>query len=453
MGALAVIKDWLKQRVETPEDFLPLLALAETALRQHWLWPARRVVARLGSLERFAFWRMDQWDHFPPVKTARRSTLAALRELLAVRLHEPTNWDERRAINKLLSRVEFVLQTDYVYCYPWRAYLELSNQCNLRCEMCPQSILTFPRDMADRALVENARSLFPWLLELDLTGFGETLLNPMFPEVLASVGDHTHVHVISNGLLLTEEVAKVMVEHGLDELNISIDAATPETYKRQRHVEGFARIIGNLRRLVEIKRTSGSPVPYLSFCFTMMERNCRELPDVVRLAHDLGLQRVRANFLSVYRRELVSQSLFYHQSLANDVIDQARAVANALGIVLEVPEKFGACAGGPVPPPRDCAYPWEFIQFRAKGDAAVCCLSAAAFGDLRRQPAEEIWRSEEYAAFRRRVNSSTVAPLMCKTCSLGRHTSVDDPSMHFFVEQIDVLKNRGRTLEPEAVAV
>lgn len=444
MGRLAFAREWLKRRIDTPDDYVAALAWAETLVRQHWLWPVQRLLYRLHSLERFAYWNEEAWAPLEAVVHARRHFMAALRELLGARLLDPPDWADRRRINRLLSRIEFDLQIDRVYCYPWRAYLELANQCNLRCEMCPQSVLKFKRSLTDRAVIENAKPLFPWIERMDLTGFGETLLNPLFPEALASIGRHTSTRMITNGLLLSEDRARVIVTYQLCELNVSIDSANAETYKRQRHVEGFDKICANIRRLVEVKREMGSDKPYLSFNFTLMRRNCRQLPDAVRLAAALGMQRVCSNYLAVYRQELVDQSLYHDQTLANEVIDEALRVGDELGVLVEPPPKFGQAAPDRLPPPRNCPDPWEFIQFRAQGDAATCCYSAGAFGDLTVQPAEEIWRSDEYAAFRRRVNSPTDAPMMCVHCNYGRHTAIDDPKMHFFVEELDTIRENER---------
>ena len=47
----------------------------------------------------------------------------------------------------------------------------------------------------------------------------------------------------TNGLLLTKEMNRKLIEKGLKEISISMDASTQETYVRIRRNNGFNRII------------------------------------------------------------------------------------------------------------------------------------------------------------------------------------------------------------------
>jgi MoaA/NifB/PqqE/SkfB family radical SAM enzyme len=448
MGLQTLAKSWLNHKIETPKGYLSALRLMRALVRRPMFWNSARLVWRLASLEKLAFWNMTEWSADPEVQKGRERFMLDLRELLSAMILTPSSWEDRRRINRLLSRLEFELQTQQVYCYPWRVNFEMSSKCNLRCPMCPQSILDFERDLTSPEILEHVRSLFPWLEVIDLTGFGEPLLNPLLITVLSELGEHTHTRMITNGILLSEELGRAFIEHRLRELTVSIDAASAEVYKQQRGSNRFDHILDNIRGLAQLKREARSDYPCLSFNFVMMQSNCRELPDAIRLAAKLGMERLSASYLSVYRSDMKEQSLYYDKQLANDLIDEGMVVAEQEGVVFIAPPKFAMKEPEAYPSPQKCPDPWEFMMLKADAKAAVCCLSAAVFGDLCQQDVIDIWRSGGYDAFRGRVNSVKNPPLMCRSCVYGRATCVDDPSMHFYYKQVEaVVKSDGAILD------
>ena len=87
--------------------------------------------------------------------------------------------------------------------------LETSAQCQLSCPLC------FLRSYAERPQpslmpLSTARAVAPYLSGLesvDLTGWGEPLLNPELFEIIAAVREHFsgRITMTSNGLLLASD--------------------------------------------------------------------------------------------------------------------------------------------------------------------------------------------------------------------------------------------------------
>lgn len=421
--------------IRAPERYAAALACGTAALRSGRLWDARRLLARLPDLERFAYWQSDAWRDEPRVAARREAFLLAMRDLLVRHRNAPADPADRRRINHALSNLEFNLQIAEVECLPWRANLELTNQCNLRCPMCPQSFLEFPREYTDEAILEHVRPLFPWLELVDLTGFGEPLLSPLLPTLLGELRGHAHTRMITNGILLHDAAISAILEGGLCELNISIDAASRETYLRQRKADQFEPILANLRRMVEARKSFGSGRPKLGFNFVFMRGNGHELPELVRLAARLGVERVCPGYLSVYSAEMREESFFFDKPRANRILAEAARLAEREGVELLAPEPFAMTTPSAFPAPKNCRDPWEFLLVKSDAKVGSCCLSAEIFGNLRQESILDVWRSGAYADFRRRVNSDH-APLLCSSCVFGRETCIDDPAMHFYDEQV-----------------
>jgi len=79
---------------------------------------------------------------------------------------------------------------------------------------------------------------------------------------------------------------------GLDEVRVSIDSATPETYRLVRGADGFSRIIENVKALRAAKERLGSLTPRISLWMTGLKTNITELPTLIDVAHGAGITEV-----------------------------------------------------------------------------------------------------------------------------------------------------------------
>jgi uncharacterized protein len=143
-------------------------------------------------------------------------------------------------------------------------------QCNFACDYCFQGDHGDYNKFAEKMTLETARRVATWIeREMDrvrpekfvMTFFGgEPLLNlPVMYELaerLARASDARGIRqvisIITNGLLLTEEVVDRLVPYGLTGVKITLDGDR-DTHNRMRPLRGgqgtFDRIIDNIRRV------------------------------------------------------------------------------------------------------------------------------------------------------------------------------------------------------------
>src|SRR4029078_12777068 len=69
------------------------------------------------------------------------------------------------------------------------------------------------------------------------------------------------VGMISNGSLITEKVARGMIEAGVAPLNISADAGGKEVFEQTRIGLNYDKVIANIERLVRIRARPGQRLP------------------------------------------------------------------------------------------------------------------------------------------------------------------------------------------------
>ncbi len=317
---------------------------------------------------------------------------------------------------------------------PEELYLEVTNRCNLRCRTCPQffGMAEPPADLTLERFHDVMRQL-PRLRRVVLHGIGEPLLNPRLPQMVRELKVRgAYVLFNSNGLLLRGRWPVRLVESGLDELRVSIDAGSPETYRAVRGADGFERIFANLRLLAAAKAERQSETPRVSLWMTGMQENVGELPALVRRAAAAGIGEVYLQRLVFSERGLArAEQSLYGRAREQDAaaIAEAETLAQQLGVALrgsgEVqPAEQIAGLDGPNAPRRACMRPWKLMYVTANGQVLPCCVApftaapyaSIVLGHTARQSMAEIWNGERYRAWRTALLSADAPPAACLGC-------------------------------------
>jgi radical SAM protein with 4Fe4S-binding SPASM domain len=165
---------------------------------------------------------------------------------------------------------------------PLALHLEVVASCNLTCTHCFAGAL--PRKEKPLSLEELDR-LFAELaslgtFRLGLTG-GEPLLRKDIFEIIDLATSHGLCPCITtNGLLITEEIARAFGERELVWLNVSLEGASAETNDRVRGKGTFDKVIDKLALLGRHAR--------FTLAFTIMKTNLHEIERCAGLAYQVG---------------------------------------------------------------------------------------------------------------------------------------------------------------------
>src|ERR1700674_512033 len=167
-------------------------------------------------------------------------------------------------------------------------YLETTNRCNLLCTTCPRTFeaLEPPADMSWE-LFTRIVDQFPRIARVVLHGVGEPMMVPALPRMIRYLKDRgTYVLFNTNGTLLTPRKGRQLLDSGLDELRVSIDATEPQAFKLVRGRDMFARIVRNVRAFRAMQRELAIERPRVSLWLTGLQETVAQLNDFVRLARD-----------------------------------------------------------------------------------------------------------------------------------------------------------------------
>ena len=335
-----------------------------------------------------------------------------------------------------------------------KVYVEPTVYCNLDCRTCVRNMwaeklgsmteATFARILDNVKAIEPRPSIF-------FGGLGEPFFHSSLIDWIArakAIG--ATVELITNGTLLTEEKARAIVASGLDNLWVSIDGATPDSYADVRLGATLPLVIENVMRLRRLRKGGHFAKPEIDVAFVAMKRNIHELPDVLKLAQRLDARQFKMSHVLPYTEELRDEIL-YAQSLRDPAYMQSLRIPHLslprmeFNEVTSEPLLEGA-AGAAIPSiwpgttwaaPMTCAITSKVAPSPSDGMAAwrracPCCTpmpttsaptgirsSSTSWATSTTHDLLDLWLDPEYVQYRERVHSFAFAPCtFCGGCEL-----------------------------------
>jgi MoaA/NifB/PqqE/SkfB family radical SAM enzyme len=321
---------------------------------------------------------------------------------------------------------------------PVCVYLETTNRCNLLCTTCPRTYeeLEPPADMS-WGLFTSIVDQVPDLQRAVLHGVGEPMLVKNLPKMVRYLKDRgTYVLFNTNGTVLNERNGRALIEAGLDELRVSLDAANAKSFRAVRGKDYFRRILRNVRAFRDLQEREGKERPRVSAWLTGLKETIAELPAFVQVAADIGVKEVYLQRLVYFEHDAIGlarpdQALYEQMSREEAAhLEAATALARSYGMT------FSASGAASEPgmslkrhddssPWSLCRRPWTVMYFTANGRALPCCIAPFSqrgyenytLGDATQQTLQEIWNGPAYRSFRRALLSDKPADA-CASCGL-----------------------------------
>jgi MoaA/NifB/PqqE/SkfB family radical SAM enzyme len=319
---------------------------------------------------------------------------------------------------------------------PVEAYFEVANRCNSKCATCP---LTFsPQEAARQLSLDEFKQLIEQLPDLRravLQGIGEPLLNRDLAPMIAHLKDRGVYTVFNtNAALLTYRRQVELIQSGLDELRVSLDSSTPDTYLKVRGIPAFDRVIANLGEMVRTRAEHESWLPRISIWMTGLRENLHELPDVIDLAARLGVDEVYLQRLVFWGEGLATSNQSVYASTfdeAEEIIQEAerRAKRNGVGFRgadAQSPRSSLVDREAKHEPWRACSRPLRLAYITAQGTALPCCIApftdapfeGIRLGNYLKDGVAAVWQGAAYQQFREQLYSSE-PPASCRNCGLA----------------------------------
>lgn len=298
--------------------------------------------------------------------------------------------------------------------HPVRAIqIETTSICNFRCPSCPLSMADYDRPEKHITLDRFERILdaFPTAEKVELQGIGEVFLNSCILDLIATAKRRgLVVHTFSNASKIEPDLARGAVDSGLDVINLSLDGADEETFRRARKGGTLKRYKECVTNLVEARRAADSRTPTIGAMVVLSKRNVRQIPQLLAIAEDLGMDTI------IFTKMNASAN----PALEPDLLDQHdRDWIASLPPYDGRVEVVWAYEPWTEAQRRECPWPQMMAYVTVEGDVTPCCnyydSRVLKLGNVFEQSGEEIWNGEAYAAFRRQVWGGEL-PHICKHC-------------------------------------
>ena len=286
--------------------------------------------------------------------------------------------------------------------------IEPTTSCNLRCPECPSGVRSFtrPTGMLKKDLFNNViDQLASTLSYLTFYFQGEPYLNPKFLEMVQYASRKgIYTATSTNAHYLDEENAKETITSGLDRLIISIDGTSQETYESYRIGGKIDKVIEGTKNILRWRKELKSKTPHVVFQFLVVRPNEHQVPEVYKLANELGVDRVAIKTAQIYDYQNGSDLIPTEDKYSRYQLDTngMYSIKNELL--------------------NHCWKMWHSCVITWDGKVVPCCFDKDAqhvMGDLSRQSFEEIWKSDTYREFRSSLLRSRSEIEMCKNCTEG----------------------------------
>jgi MoaA/NifB/PqqE/SkfB family radical SAM enzyme len=329
-------------------------------------------------------------------------------------------------------------RTDIAERPPVCLYLEVTNRCNLLCTTCPRTYeeLEPPADMS-WDLFASIVDQVPDLARAVLHGVGEPMLVANLPRMVRYLKDRSaYVLFNTNGTVLSARHGRALIDAGLDELRVSLDASNRESFKAIRGRDYFGRILRNVRAFRVLQEREGHIRPQVSVWITGLKETVEELPAFVKVAADIGVKEVYLQRLVFFAETAIGearpdQALFERLTREEAAyLKQAEDLARSLGVTFN---SSGAASepglslkgSGDGSPWSLCRRPWSLMYFTANGRALPCCIAPFSqrgydnytLGHAGQQSLRDIWNGPAYRDFRAALLSDK-PPECCANCGL-----------------------------------
>ena len=283
--------------------------------------------------------------------------------------------------------------------FPKIIKIDICNTCNFSCVFCPQSKYTGKVGSIDDELCmkiikdayrEGAR-------EISLSGTGEPLLNRNLEKYIRHAKEigYEYIFINTNGYLMDKKRAEAILLSGVDSIKFSINAGSVENYKLVHGVDGYVRVVENLKQLSEIRNNKGLKcklyVSYIAIKSTLQEAKALR-KDIAGYIDDFVVMNANSRGGSISE---IEEKLF----VGNDEYAYT----------------------------YPCSQLFNNMYITAEGYVYICCQdfeNLTVVADLKEMNIGDAWNSTEFVSFRQKYLAHDLQGTLCMNCLYGKNEEI-----------------------------
>jgi len=277
---------------------------------------------------------------------------------------------------------------------PDHVQIQTISGCNANCIFCPNGKTRRSIPKVRRMGWDLFRSIVDQSIELGIRRYSVYLMNePMLDSKLAErvayvsarIKKPQYVKVTSHGGLLTERMAKGLLDSGLDKLKISVQSLNAETYWNLMRLP-LDKTLKNIDRFLELKKRGGYKLPRLEIVMVDSIQTHDEIP---RIRHYWQDRNIKLYIEPVENRA-------DQQNIRDTAVGERRLKSFSW-----------------------CRRLMEQIYILYDGRMVQCCADweqRSIMGDLTTHRLADIWYGQRYTDYRRKFAGGDVKGMICACC-------------------------------------
>lgn len=348
------------------------------------------------------------------------------------------------------SHLRYEIGDDGVKIYPnihslSKVYVEVTTNCNLKCKTCLRN------SWEDAALMDMDLQLFqklmddlkefPYVNSVMFGGFGEPTYHKDIIQMIRMVKEQGLLcEMVTNGTLLSEKFCDQLIDAQMDRIYVSFDAVSKKVFQDLRVGTSQDKVMGNLVSLSRKIREKKSHLE-IALNFVAGKHNIHELIKLPALAEQVGAKAVYVSNVLPYTEDM-EQNLLYDNALFEDCygrmlklvlprMDWNDTTIQALYSAFKSTRNVWFMRNSTAVPTKSCRFIRERCTIiRPDGTVSPCMgllhdyttylhgverkIHQHTLGDIRQNSLKSIWDSQEYRAFRERVDQFEFS--ICYSC-------------------------------------
>lgn len=293
----------------------------------------------------------------------------------------------KKFVNLILLKSQRFFRLDKVSGMPYKYFIDPINICNLRCPLCPtgKGVLARPRG---RLKLEDLKRIVdeiaPFAYRIELYNWGEPFLHPDIFEMIEYIGQYRISTGLSSNLNhMNPQMAEKLVNSGLNQILVSIDGATQQSYEIYRRNGKLDVVLKNLELIINTKIKFHRSNPFIIWRMLVGRHNEHEVEIVRKKAKEIGVDSFTTGSLYVNTNdpEQIEQWVPLNPKY-NPYSKKDHSIENTW----------------------DCNDLWESMVINWDGGIAPCCWlhdSQFDFGNVSTETIREVWHSATYESARR----------------------------------------------------
>lgn len=275
--------------------------------------------------------------------------------------------------------------------FPLVLNIEPTNACNAKCYYCAREQMISEQGVNFLSL-DDFKSIIDQvgddkLLMLNLHKDGEPLLNKNLPQMIQYAQDKDAaemIHFNTNGILINSDIGRKVIEAGVDDITVSVDAAYEDTYKKFKGISGLEKLELDIKAAINYRDKIESPTNIRVKIMEFAEVSTDEL-DLFHKKWDGVADEVQVTGIHSW-----------NGAVDVDVTDEQTE--------------------GRSP----CPLLWYMLAVNSNGKVGLCSVDwdySGVVGSIHEQSIKEIWNGEPLKTIRRaQLDGKWNCPKVCEDC-------------------------------------